>query len=424
MRGLLTILAYVLAFVTLTLGERIRYDGHQIWRVIPTSRIQLDFLGILKEESQKFQLDFWKEPSALHRPVVFKIPPSKRNEIYIRLGLQGLVPEVTLKDLQKNIEKEDALYTQKSFNGLENFDYSKYHPLSDVNAWMEQMANSYSNRVELFNISSSYEGRTITAMKITGANSSDSRPGFFFNGGIHAREWISPATVIYMAAQLIEQYGKNQEITDLLDEIDWYILPVFNVDGYEYTWTKDRNWRKTRSKHFLCHGVDPNRNWDWEWCKNGASKDPCSDTYCGPRPFSESEVKGVADFLNSVPGRFRAYIDFHSFSQLWMTPWGYTTALPPEFPVQDKCSTTATDALTAVHGTEYKHGNIASTIYTASGSSADWAFGAAKILYSTAVELRDTGEYGFLLPADQIIPSGEETLQGLLAMAKFILNNP
>lgn len=68
--------------------------------------------------------------------------------------------------------------------------------------------------------------------------------------------------------------------------------------------------------------------------ENGASKDPCSDTYCGPRAFSESEVKGVAGFLNAVPGRFRAYIDFHSFSQLWMTPWGYTTTLPPEFTVQ------------------------------------------------------------------------------------------
>lgn len=55
-----------------------------------------------------------------------------RNEIYIRLGHQGLVPEVTIKDVQKNIEKEDALYTQKFFSGLADFDYSKYHPLSDV----------------------------------------------------------------------------------------------------------------------------------------------------------------------------------------------------------------------------------------------------------------------------------------------------
>lgn len=70
------------------------------------------------------------------------------------------------------------------------------------------------------------------------------------------------------------------------------------------------------------------------YTEQGASEDPCSDSYCGPSPFSESEVKGVADFLNAIPGRFRAYIDFHSFSQLWMTPWGYTKDLPPDFPVQ------------------------------------------------------------------------------------------
>ncbi|XP_064611918.1 carboxypeptidase B-like [Liolophura sinensis] len=420
----LSIITPLLLLLGVVYGQRERYKGHQVWRLTPKSLTQLEYLDNLRQKSHTKEVDFWKDPSSVGRPVVLRVPSKRRNEIYIELGLQGFVPEVTIKDLQQNIDEEESLYTQNSFADLKDFDYSKYHPLSEVNAWMEQIAAKYPERVTLFNISSSYEGRTIRAMKIVGKATGSKKPGFFFDGGIHAREWISPATVIYMAAQLIEQYGKNRSITEVVDALDWFILPVFNVDGYNYTWTTNRMWRKTRSKHFNCYGVDPNRNWDWEWCKQGASKDPCSDSYCGPSPFSESEVKGVADFLNAVPGRFRAYIDFHSFSQLWMTPWGYTKDLPPDFPLQNACSAAAVDALTAVHGTKYKYGTLARVIYISSGSSADWTYGAAKIKYSTGVELRDTGKYGFLLPADQIIPSGEETLQGLLAMAKFIVNNP
>lgn len=54
--------------------------------------------------------------------------------------------------------------------------------------------------------------------------------------GIHSREWISPATVIYIAYSFLSKYGQDQTITHFVDQFDFYILPVFNVDGYKYTW--------------------------------------------------------------------------------------------------------------------------------------------------------------------------------------------
>ncbi len=69
--------------------------------------------------------------------------------------------------------------------------------------------------------------------------------------GIHAREWISPATNIYIAHALLSNYSKDPNITHIVDQFDYYILPVFNVDGYAYTWTKGKslNWAKILSKY-------------------------------------------------------------------------------------------------------------------------------------------------------------------------------
>lgn len=53
----------------------------------------------------------------------------------------------------------------------------------------------------------------------------------------------------------------------------------------------------------------------------------------------------------------------------------------------------------------------------------DWAYGSMGIKYAATPELRDKGQFGFLLPADQIIPCGEETLEGFLAYAKYVLDN-
>ena len=77
----------------------------------------------------------------------------------------------------------------------------------------------------------------------------------------------------------------------------------------------------------------------------------------------------------------------------------------------------ATAALAAVHGKQFRYGPINEVIYKASGSSPDWAYTKANIKYSFALELRDKGRYGFLLPVDQIRATNEETWAGVRAMA-------
>lgn len=282
-------------------------------------------------------------------------------------------------------------------------------------------------------------GRTLLAVQIT-SNKSKTPVGAWFDGGLHAREWITTATTLWMANQLLTDYGNDPIVTHLLDNMVITVLPVFNPDGYSWTWTNNRMWRKTRTPNpgSSCVGTDPNRNWDFHWGEAGTSPDPCSDAYEGPKAFSEIEVKTVAYYIaaqKNIQVRLahlpfvllanffpQGYINFHSYSQLWMSPWGWTSNLPKDYNKQNALSASCVSALGALFGTQYEYGPIATTIYPASGSSADWTYGVANVLYSYGVELRDTGTYGFLLPPDQIVPSGQETYAAVKVWLQRVLS--
>jgi murein tripeptide amidase MpaA len=143
-------------------------------------------------------------------------------------------------------------------------------------------------------IGQSFEGVDMTVIKICrgGGGCDNGKPDMYIEGGIHAREWISPATVMWLIKELVEGSGAiGGEHEDLVDNLNWHILPVTNPDGYAYTQV-DRYWRKTRSVNDgnTCDGVDPNRNWDYMWNTGGSSANSCSDAYMGPGPMSEVEV--------------------------------------------------------------------------------------------------------------------------------------
>jgi carboxypeptidase A1 len=299
--------------------------------------------------------------------------------------------------------------------------FNQYHNLTDLNNYAAGLVEQYPNLAKMVSIGKSYQGRDINAIIITSPKGTPSK-SIYYEGGIHAREWIAHASTMFVLYSLLNGYGNDTEITKLVDSFQFHIVWTVNPDGYVFTWTKNRMWRKTMSPNAgsSCIGSDPNRNWDNHWCEKGASRDPCDDAYCGPRAFSEVETKAVADYVTKV-GNVIGFIDFHAYSQLWMQPYGWTGTKPKDFSAQQKCGLAATGAIKKSHGLTYQEGSIYVIIYPASGSSADWAYDQGKIKYPYGVELRDTGRYGFLLPPDQIIPTGEEVLAAVEAMADCML---
>jgi len=398
----------VLVMVIATLGNR-TFHQHRVLRITVNEREHLDFLNTLFYTNNT--LDFWTEPRSLPSFVDVRVTPEQISWFEEELSKRGLSYRVLIDNVQELIERQLTRSPNDDF-------YSHYHTYDEVRSWIINLPFQYPHLATVVPISQSYENRQLLAVKVTSLKSSN-KPAIWFDGGIHAREWISVAATVYILGNMLNDYNNDTTITLLLDNLEIWVLPMFNPDGYAYTFSDDRMWRKTRSPNagITCIGTDPNRNWDYEWGGEGVSTDPCNEAYLGPEAFSEVEVKTVGMYLKNSTGQFRGYINFHSYGQLWMSPWGYTEDLPKDYQIQNTLSGRCSAAIAAVYGTEYQYGPIATTIYPASGSSADYTYGVANIVYSYGVELRDTGDYGFLLPEDQIVPSGIETYAAIKVWA-------
>lgn len=98
-----------------------------------------------------------------------------------------------------------------------------------IDRYLDCLARRHADKVELITIGRSYEGRAMRVVKIgRGGGSGGSKPAVWIDGGIHAREWISPASVMKMIFEFVENYQAHQGI---LNTYDVYILPVANPDG-------------------------------------------------------------------------------------------------------------------------------------------------------------------------------------------------
>ncbi|XP_006633484.2 carboxypeptidase A2 [Lepisosteus oculatus] len=396
-----------------------RFIGDQVLRIEPGSNEQISVLQSLQEEDD-FQLDFWLHPTNPDLPVDVRVPIASLQAVKDFLESNGIRYSVMISDVQEMLEQEqkEMEANRRMERSSKSFNFAAYHTLETIYDWMDTLAADYPHLVSKVQIGFSYEQRPMYALKFS--TGSSSRPAIWIDAGIHSREWVTQATAVWTANKIATDYGQDRSLTSILDMLDIYLLVVANPDGYAYTHSNNRMWRKTRSKNpgSVCVGVDPNRNWDAGFGGPGASTNPCSDSYHGPSAQSEVEVKNVVNFIKQT-GNFKGFISIHSYSQLLMYPHGYSCNDIPDYQELDAVGKSAAKALGSLYGTSYKVGSICKIIYQASGGSIDWSYNYG-IKYSFAFELRDTGRYGFLLPANQIIPTASETWLALLNIMEYV----
>nr|ALN12434.1 carboxypeptidase A [Anopheles stephensi] len=404
-------LVAVVAFggVAIEAAEVARYDNYRLYRVTPQSEEQLRAVAAMEQASDS--LIFLETARKVGDRFDIVVAPHKLADFTETLEADYIQHQVIDENVQNAFDQERTRITNKRAKGT--FDWSDYHTLEEVHAWLDKLASEHSE-VELLDAGRSHQNRTLKGVKLSYG---EGRPGVFIEGGTHAREWISPDTVTYILNELVN--SEDAQVRALAEKFDWYVFPSVNPDGYAYTFQVNRLWRKTRKPYGpFCYGADPNRNWDFHWAEQGTSNNACADTYAGPQAFSEVETRSLSAFVEKLRGKLGAYIAFHSYSQLLLFPYGHTGEHSPNHKDLNEIAEATVKSLAKRYGTQYKYGNVYDAIYPASGSSVDWSYGAQDVKIAYTYELRPDSDAwnGFVLPPNQIVPTGEETLDSLVTL--------
>jgi len=412
------VLCALATLVVLVTAERRSYHGHQVLR---TGALDANSSAVLRSLMMaKTTLDFWREP-APGLSADINIPGEAVAAVKKLLDVYGISYTTMIEDLgtlsESNQPKKLKDYVPKAGSKYA-MDWDDYHDHDTLNDFIAALADA-NEWASIINIGTSYEGRKMNVLALTKCGAGC--PNIWLEAGIHAREWISPAVATFVIRELVEN---NAAHPSYIDNINWYFIPSANPDGYAYSWDHDRMWRKTRSDNggiLGCKGVDPNRNWAFHYGESGVSHNRCMETYCGPEAFSEVETRNIRDFVETLEPVPVLGHCFHSYSQLWLWPYGYAYNAYPENKEEiQQLAIDASDALYQIHGTVFDPINSAD-LYPAAGASDDWYKGVLGTRFAFTTELRDTGSHGFILPKDQIIPSGEEMWAGFEVVIARIL---
>ncbi|KAK6949809.1 hypothetical protein Daesc_008130 [Daldinia eschscholtzii] len=418
MKSLHLLLSVASLAVALRLDRRgkVVYDGYKIFRVTPGESVA-DFEAQL-ESLEAIDLTH-NHGHVEEEHFDIAVPPENLSAFE---GL-NLTSEVLTDDLGADIALEGELAeypgSELSAAALPSLSwFNAYHAYDDHLTFLKDIQSSFSSNSELITAGKSFEGRAIQGIHLWGSGGKDSKPAVYFNGNVHAREWISSKVVEYLTYQLVANYNNDTTVKSFLDKYDFYILPIVNPDGFLYTQTTNRLWRKNRQTRSgtSAIGTDVNRNWPYKWDGEGSSTSPGSETYRGVAAGDTPENTGIrtlGDQLANGNG-IKLYIDWHSYGQYILTPYGYScSAVVSNQAKQNSLAKNTASAIAKPYGTRFTTGPTCATLYATAGGSNDYVTDVNKAEYGWAIELRDTGRNGFTLPANQILPTGIEIWEGM-----------
>ncbi|MFF3753090.1 M14 family metallopeptidase [Streptomyces sp. NPDC002018] len=305
----------------------------------------------------------------------------------------------------------------RTLNGVvEPFDFpsadSRYHNYAEMTSEISAVIAANPGLVSQRVIGTSYQGRNIVALKISDNVATDeSEPEVLFTHHQHAREHLTVEMALYLLKELTSDYGTDSRVTNLVNSREIWIVPDLNPDGGEYDVATGsyRSWRKNRQPNSgsTAIGTDLNRNWAYRWgCCGGSSSSPSSDTYRGSAGESAPEVKVVANFVRGrVLGgvqQIKAAIDFHTYSELVLWPFGYTTADTTTGMTADDRNAFATVGRKMAASNGYT-AEQASDLYITDGSIDDWLWGTHKVFSYTFEMYPSSSSGGGFYPPDEVI---------------------
>ena len=338
-------------------------------------------------------LDIWSVDEASHT-VVAQLTALQQNALEAE-GRQVIVDPGLTAALG---HPHQALEGQSS--GIPGFPC--YRTVEETYASMAQIAQNHPDLAQWIDIGDSWDkttpggpaGYDLRVLKLTNRGITGPKPVFFLMGAIHAREYVTAELAARFAEYLASAYGSDPDITWLLDYNEVQILPIANPDGRKMA-EAGLLWRKNTDNSDGClvanaYGIDLNRNYDFKWGRAGASLDACNEVYLGRAAASEPETLALQTYLASIYPDRRGpsdgdaapadtsglLITLHSYGQLVLWPWGWTSAPAPnaaqfqtlgrKFAFFNHAVPEQADMLYATSGTtdEWLYGRLGTAAYT------------------------------------------------------------
>lgn len=253
-----------------------------------------------------------------------------------------------------------------------------FRPYSGEGGLLDELmaqAAAHPDIAELRVIGQTHLGQDIAAVRVTEnveKAKDGKRPTTVYVGAQHAREWITPEMVRRLLDLVLDSYGSDPRITELVDTTELWFVPVANPDGYDFSFTEDqRLWRKNLRDNngdgviTVGDGVDLNRNFPtrWGYDNEGSSPNPSSETYRGPAPASEPETQALDGLFADLTPEF--LVNYHSAAELLLYGIGWQVATPsPDDVIYEAMA--GDDANPAVPGYDP---DISAELYTTNGDT-------------------------------------------------------
>jgi carboxypeptidase T len=243
-------------------------------------------------------------------------------------AMQALSENRSAKNLllsQGKVIEEDWEAQFREIQQQENL--GTYHTLQEMEDEIKQAAQDYPQLAKYISAGTTFEGRPIHGLVLTNKESTVEKKSFLIMGTHHSREWISTEVPLHSIQDLLTKYASDPEARQILDTSIIVYVPMLNSDGGTFSRNESKMWRKNRNSNDSRYGtgVDNNRNYSYKWGASGSSGSKWSDVYKGPDPMSEAENQAVRALQEEYG--FVASISFHSYSELVLWPWGYTTSI-------------------------------------------------------------------------------------------------